>query len=240
VQKRSDSVTSLMSTGRIFLVRLLLCLLVPATLISRARGDEPATPAPEAAPAKPADGSGNSLDFDLFGDKKPPAPGVNLSLPPTTAPKPDSLMLAKQVKKRRLMLQLHQGFGFATLALLAATCVIGQLAYNDQFGGGTYTGKYLPYHEGLAYTSTATFAVTGLLGLIAPTPYKKPLKLDAALLHKVMMGVATAGFLAQIALGFATAAGGGQLFQRDLAIAHLTTGYVTFAAMTAGYLAFVF
>jgi hypothetical protein len=229
-----------MSMGRIFLVRLLLCLLVPATLISRARGDEPApaTPAPAAAPA---DGSSNSLDFDLFGDKKPPAPGVNLSLPPATAPKPDSLLLAKQVKKRRLMLQLHQGFGFATLALLAATCVLGQLEYDDKFTrSGTDTGRYLTAHESLAYASTATFATTGLLGLLAPTPYKKPLKLDAALLHKVMMGIATAGFLAELALGFATAAGGGELFQRDLAITHLATGYVTFGAMTAGYLAFVF
>lgn len=227
--------------ARSFALRSSLFALSLLLGVAHARAD--AAPAHGSSPATPASGAkqgDNSLDFDLLGDQKPTPPGANLSLPASSHPKPDSLMLEKQVRKRRLMLQLHQGFGFATLALVAATCVLGQLSYIDMFGGGTYTKEFLPYHETLAWASTATFATTGLLGVLAPTPYKKPLRLDAALLHKVMMGLATAGFVAQIALGFATASKGGELVQRDLALAHLVTGYGIFAAMATGYLAFVF
>jgi hypothetical protein len=188
---------------------------------------------------------GGSLDFDLFGDQKKPAaaapgaPGANLSTGPG-APVRDPAEVARLAHRRRIMLQLHQGFGFATLALLATTCIIGQLNYIDKYGGGDFTEKYQTPHLVLAMTTTATFATTGLLALTAPTPYKKPLKADAALLHKVMMGIATAGMAAQLTLGFLTASKGGELYQRDLALTHLVTGYVTFAAMATGYLAFVF
>jgi hypothetical protein len=192
---------------------------------------------PAPTPPPPAKGA---LDFDLFGDQKPATPpGANLG-PQLTPGGRDPVLIEKQVKRRRRMLQMHQGFGFATLVLLAATCVIGQLNYVDKYGGGDFTEKYQYPHLGLAMAATVSFAATGILGLAAPTPYKKPLKADKALLHKVMMGIATAGMATQLALGFATAAKGGELFQRDLALTHLVTGYVTFAAMTTGYLAFVF
>jgi hypothetical protein len=216
-----------------------------------ARADEPVAPAeipspsstpqqaptPPPSPTPPKDGA--SLDFDLFNDANAKKPeGAKL---PSSAQLPgDKAHFEKLVHRRRRMLQLHQGFGFATLVLVAATCVLGQLNYIDEFGGGNYTQKYMTPHLVLASASAATFATTGLLALIAPTPYKKPLKADAALLHKVMMGIATAGMVAQFALGIASAKNGGELFQRDLALTHLVTGYVTFASMATGYLAFVF
>jgi hypothetical protein len=210
----------------------------PAAATPAAATPAPATPAPAAAPAaaaKPPEHNGASLDFDLFGDQK-----AQPSHPTTTAQSKDPAVLERQVRRRRTVLQLHQGFGFATLALLAATCVIGQLNYIDKYGGGNFTDRYQTPHLALAMASTGTFAVTGLLGLFAPNPYKKPIRADAALAHKILMGFATAGMAAQVALGFVTAAKGGELFQRDLALTHLVTGYATFATMTAGYLAFVF
>ena len=228
--------------------RSITACLVSATLLcgSVTRADEPPPPPPASPPAKPPTATGNppakdgaSLDFDLFGDsKKPAAPGLDLS--PGAVPTRDPAVIERLVHRRRRMLQVHQGFGFATLILLAATCVIGQLNYVDKYGGGDFTEKYQTPHLALALASTASFATTGLLALFAPTPYKKPIRADAALLHKVMMCIATAGMAAQLALGFATAAKGGELLQRDLALTHLVTGYVTFAAMTTGYLAFVF
>jgi len=204
-----------------------------------ARGEPDTGTPPSAEPAKPAPASSKSpgaLDFDLFGDQqKATPPGAQLTQQPA-----ESAALERSVKKRRLMLQLHQGFGFATLALTAATVIIGQLNYVDKYGGGDFTEKYQTPHLSLAMISTAAFATTGLLALFAPTPYKKPIKADAALVHKVMMGIATAGMVTQIALGFTTNTKGGELIQRNLATAHLVTGYVTFASMAAGYLAWVF
>ncbi len=227
----------------------LRCLVLPLALVAAvvtvvlapraARAAPPASGAPSSTPdgGTPAPRSG-ALDFDLFGDApKPTAPGAQLA---AAAKGVDPLVIAQQVRTRRRMLQLHQGFGFATLALLAATVVIGQLNYIDKYGGGDFTERYQTPHLGLALASTATFATTGILGLAAPTPYKKPIRADAALLHKVMMGLATAGMVTQLALGFVTAAKGGDLIQRDLALGHLVAGYATFAAMATGYLAFVF
>ncbi len=203
----------------------------------------PSTPVAPSPPAKP----GDSLDFDLFGEPASAKGGATGAAAATGATLPsgkqvtrDPLVIARQVKKRRLMLQLHQGFGFATLAVFAATIVVGQLNYIDKFGGGDYTDRYDRPHLGLAATTTALFATDGILALAAPNPYPKPIRVDAALLHKVMMGIATAGMLTEIALGFVSESKAGELQQRDLALGHLVNGYVTFAAMATGYLAYVF
>jgi hypothetical protein len=244
-----------------FLVTALL-LLAPLG-VTRAE-DAPANGKPTAEPAptdgkpsdgkpsdgkpsdgKPSDGkpaaSPGSLDFDLFGDKPAEkAPATGAALPASGAVARDPLVVARQVKRRRLILQLHQGFGFATLISFAATIVVGQLNYIDKFGGGDYTSRYEYPHLGLAATTTALFATDAILGLAAPNPYPKKIKADAALLHKVMMGLATAGMAAEIALGFVSGTKGGELMERDLALGHLVNGYVTFAAMATGYLAYVF
>lgn len=232
---------------------LVATLLVISPVLAKAQ-PSPA-PAPQAAPAetsgqvkpeapaqdaKPAAPKGDSLDFDLFGDQPKPAqpgtaPGLNLAAPTVEAQK-----IERSVHTRRRMLQLHQGFGFATLGLLAVTLVIGQLNYVDKYGGGDYTEKYQVPHLALALGTAAFFATDGILAVAAPTPYKKTIRADAALLHKVMMSIATAGMVTQLALGFVTAAKGGDLIQRDLALGHMVVGYATFASMLTGYLSYVF
>jgi hypothetical protein len=180
------------------------------------------------------------MDFDLFGDDKnkaatTAAPGVK-NLKGGT----DLATLEKMVKRRRIVLQLHQGFGFATLIALAATVVLGQLNYVDKYGGGNYTNRYDTPHYGLAITSTVLFATDAGLALFAPTPYKKPIKADAALAHKILMGLASVGFLTDIVLGPISVADKGHLNQKNFAIGHLATGYATFACMLGGYLSYVF
>jgi hypothetical protein len=185
-----------------------------------------AAPAPQTAPAeaKAAD------DFDL--------------LPPEA--KPDAATQARDAETqrslstRRTMLQLHQLGGFATLAALGTTVVLGQLNYSDKYGGGGDTGRYITPHSIAAYSAAGIFAATGLLALFAPSPFEKQLRLDTATLHKASMAVATAGMVTEVVLGIVTASREGKLSQRDLAMAHQIIGYTTLAATTTGFVVLFF
>jgi len=181
------------------------------------------TPAP-----KPPD---TSLDFDLLGDATPKVSAAEAAR---------QLEIENQVKLRRGMLLWHQALGIATWVGLGATEVVGQLELSDKYGGGGDSGRYLVPHEALALTTAALFAAVGTLGLLAPTPYKRPFKLDTTTLHKIAMSVATAGMLAQVALGFLAASREGQLDQRTFAAAHQISGYVTLGAMSVGAVVLVF
>ncbi len=137
--------------------------------------------------------------------------------------------------RRRSMLKVHQGLGIATVATLAATSVVGQLDFNDRFRGGGDTGQYHTAHKALAYGSAALFTTAGLLAVLAPEPYaKKGGRADTATVHKWAMGVATAGMVAQIALGIAARGKAGTTQERDLAAAHQIIGYTTLGATTVG------
>jgi hypothetical protein len=198
-----------------------------ALLISIAAGSAAAQETPPAAPqSKPEQGN----NFDLLAPEKPP----------------DAAALARQadlsgaLSRRRDLLRLHQLGGFATIAALAATVVVGQLNYADKYGGGGDTGRYRTAHQVLAYGTSGIFAATGILALLAPSPFEKPLRLDTATLHKVSMLVATAGMASQIVLGIVTSRSEGKISQRDFALAHQVIGYTTLAATTAGFLVFTF
>src|SRR2546425_1139752 len=141
----------------------------------------------------------------------------------------------KQAQEVAVKLQLHQVGGLLTLASLGATVIFGQLNYNDLYGGGGSTRRWYDWHRYSALTSAALFAGTGALALFAPSPLEKRLRLDTAMLHRIAMGVATAGLATQIVLGFVTAGKGGSLSQRDFALAHQIVGYSTFGATAVGF-----
>jgi hypothetical protein len=174
---------------------------------------------------------------------KPPDDDFNLLTPEK---KPDAAALARQariqseISRRRTLLRLHQIGGYATLATVTAAVVLGQLNYNDKYGGGGDVGTYRTPHQLVAYTAAGVFAATGILAVIAPNPFDKPLRLDTATLHKASMIVATAGMATQIVLGIMTAGKEGKIAQRDFALAHQIVGYTTLAATTAGFLVLTF
>jgi hypothetical protein len=227
-------------SSRAVAVGLALALLAVQTRVVRAEeppAAPPSTPAPAAtstppaAPAQQTPSGGGDLDFNFFEDKKDPNAELAAKL------KADAL--DRQVRTRRKALTAHQAFGITTLGLLAVTLVLGTLNYYDKFGGGDYTLRYNTAHLAFSVGTSATFLTTGVLGLAAPQPYKKPIKADAALFHKVMMGIASACFVANLILGPISSSREGKLDQRDFAGAHLGIGYGAFAAMTAGWMAFV-
>ena len=203
----------------------------PAILALAALSSATAASADPTAPREsPAPSSASGLDFNLLGDTPPKAPAAAAR---------DRAFEAK-VHRRRQMLQWHQGLGLATLVALAATCVIGQLNYQDKYGRGPDDSRYYSAHLGLGVGTTALFATTGMLALLAPNPYPKPVRFDTALVHKLSMALATAGMVAQVVLGPIVAAREGKLDQKDWALAHLVTGYSTFGFMATGVVAYVF
>lgn len=208
------------------LARAVASPLPPVTLQLALRDSAQGTP-PPAPPAKP---SKNDDDFDL--------------LPPEKAP--DEAALARQAELtrslslRRDLLRLHVLGGFATVGSMAATVIVGQLNYNDKYGGGHDTGKYHFAHQVLAYGTSGIFAATGLLALFAPSPFEKQLRLDTSTLHKVSMLVATGAIAAQIVLGIVTARSQGSISQRDFALAHQIIGYATLAATATGFVVLAF
>lgn len=198
------------------LLALLTLLAGPAA----AEGPGPA-PAPDLAPSAPA-APPPGLDFDLLE-------------PTLAAPAAVDPAFARAVERRRTMLGLHQALGVATVASLAATSVVGQLQFDDRFRGGGDTGRWKVPHRALVITSSALFVSAGLLGVLAPEPYaKRGGRADTATLHKVAMGVATAGMVAQVVLGIAARGKAGTTRERDLAVAHQILGYSTLGAATVG------
>jgi hypothetical protein len=197
--------------------------------------------------AQPVPDGGAPPDGAPTVEQKEKKAGDEFSFELTPAPaKPNLLDEAKQrklesrVKIRRAMLTTHQALGFITLGLLAVTNILGTFLYVDKYGGGTDTATLYPWHEGFAIATTLTFTGAALSALFAPNPYPKPIKLDAALLHKVSMGFAAACFIAQIVMGPVIAHYEGSLIQRDLALAHLVIGWASAGFMTVGTLAYVF
>ena len=160
-------------------------------------------------------------------------------LPPAAAPSPAEAArreaLERDLQTRRKMLQLHQLGGMLTLATLGATVIFGELNYIDKYGGGGDTGRWYEWHRWSAFTSAALFAGTGALAVFAPSPLEKKMRLDTAMLHRIAMGVATAGMVTQIVLGFVTASKGGSISQRDFALAHQIVGFTTFGATAVGF-----
>jgi hypothetical protein len=220
------------------------------TPASPAEDEEQAAPTPmQAEPKQPAEGAGDapkqqppaqqqgtapsagdssSLDFDLL---EPAETAAAAQVDPE---------LEKKVSRRRTMLKLHQGLGFALTASLLATTVVGQLQYNDSFRGGGDDRNLLGLHRGLAIGTSAIFATVGLLGLLAPEPFEKHFQWDTITVHKMFMIAATLGMLSQVVLGILSTHHYGNLSERDYAFAHQVVGYTTLGLVSGGVVTLFF
>jgi hypothetical protein len=198
-------------------------------------GDEDAPPTVErSAPAEPGEGearrpaeSSGDMDFNL--------------LPQKSQENDEATAIGRRIRVRRTMLQVHQGFGIATAALMAGTVITGQLNYSDRFGGGGSTGQYELWHDTFEAATVVSFATAGLLAVFAPTPFEhKSSGVDTVTVHKYSMLISTIGMAAEVPLGIWTVTREGYTNQGTLALTHLVIGYVTAAALTAGATALFF
>jgi hypothetical protein len=193
------------------------------------------TPIPSAAPAPSQSDQPAGLDFQFF------EPDAGASAGADSAAK--SADLSEQSRKRRHRLETHQFLGLTTWAFMAASCIIGQLNYNDLYGGGSGRGSYMLPHQLLVYSTTGLFTATGIYALLAPQPYNKPLKFDTGLVHRIAAIGATAGMVAQVVLGFITARtadAGNPSGLHEMAKIHDVVGWTTFGFMTAAGAAWIF
>ncbi len=196
----------------------------PATVERSAPAPEPG----EGEARRPAaDSSGGDMDFNL--------------LPQKAGESAEAAAVERKVHTRRTMLQVHQGFGIATAALMAATVVSGQMNYSDRFGGGGGSGQYEIWHDSFEAATVVSFTTAGFLAVLAPTPFEhKSDGIDTVTIHKYSMLVATIGMAAEVPLGIWTVTREGYVNQGTLALTHLVIGYVTAAALTAGASALFF
>ena len=188
--------------------------------------DKKAPPSEEKVPVEkvPTATEEPTLDFNLLEDTK--------AIPVVTGD--EALKIEKASLRRRQMLTLHQGLGFAMLGSLALTEVVGQLNLDDKFLGGGDKGTWQALHVGLATGTLALFATVGMLGVFAPNPYPKKLTFDTATVHKTCMAIATVGMVTQIVLGIMSASAEGKVSQRNLATLHQVVGYTTLGATALG------
>jgi hypothetical protein len=169
-----------------------------------------------------------------------PPPPVIVTIPPPVDPA-QLARLQKKVKLARRLMPWHRALGLTTLALLTASNILGTLAYYDKYDArGSDYGQFTPWHEGVSFAATASFAATGVLALIAPNPFREPLTLDRAGIHKLAMALAALGFVVELVLGPIASASDGKLFQRGVAVGHVVTGWATLGFMSAGVLSCVF
>ena len=193
----------------------------------------PSGPLPIPAPAlsdKPA-----GLDFEFFGpeDASTSGPDSDAKVAKTSA--------LSQTRRHRL--GIHQFLGLTTWAFMGASCIVGQLNYNDLYGGGSGRGNYQLPHRLLVYSTAGLFTATGIYSLLAPQPYKKPLKFDSGLVHRIAAIGATAGMVAEVVLGFITARtadSGNSSGIKQMATIHDAVGWTTFGFMTAAGTAWLF
>jgi len=195
----------------------------------------PAEPVEETEAPKPAkDASDLSFNFFAAGGGGEEPSGTHLDLNPE--------QVAAKGETRRWMLKTHQTLGIATWFLLGSAVVVGQLNYNQLYGGGG-SNKWQTPHRWLVLSASAAFVATAAFAIFAPKPYARPLRFDTSLVHRLAAAGATLGMLTEVILGITTtnrANVGNQRNLRTLAQAHQIIGYSTFGLLTLAGTVWIF
>jgi hypothetical protein len=200
---------------------------------------EPGAGLPMRDPAKagPPPAGDGTMDFDFFKDE---GKAANTD---SGSPQPDSSDVAAKASRRRWMLKVHQTLGITTWALMAATVTVGQLNYNQLYGGGGGSTKWQGPHKALIVSTSLAFAATGAFAIFAPDPYERPKKLDTGMVHRIAVIGATLGMITEAVLGIVTsrrADAGNPRSLKTLARAHQAVGYTTFGLLTVAGTVWVF
>jgi hypothetical protein len=137
------------------------------------------------------------------------------------------------------MLLAHQALGFLTVSLSGFGQLFRQLDYLDRYGGDD-TRRWESLQLGLLVAGAAVLAATALLGAAAPNPYPKPIRADTALVHKISMTAGAAATAGELVLDSLAVAHDQGADARALALSALVVGYVAYALLATGWIAYFF
>ena len=146
----------------------------------------------------------------------------------------------KEMKLRRTMLTIHEIGGFTTLAAMIATCIVGQMAYNQ------YPNRISPGLGGLKNNLAAAteflYFGTASLAIFTPPPLVRRKEWSSVSTHKLLATIHFTGMIVTPIL--ASYIGGerrpGSTISRNAETAHMISGYTTTAAFAAAMMVIVF
>lgn len=141
---------------------------------------------------------------------------------------------------RRTMLTMHQIGGFASWALMVASCYTGQRVLNgDRSISGT--------HSALVKTTIGVYSATGLLAILSPPPLIRRDETSTTSIHKTLAWIHVAGMILTPIIGgmvwhfTGNRQTGRVLVQNDSeARFHQISAYATTAVFTAAMIVMTF
>ena len=133
----------------------------------------------------------------------------------------------KEMGLRRTFLSLHQLGGFATLACMTATVVLGWKTYN-----GADLGQL---HRAMAWTTIGAYATTASLAVFTPPPLIRRKQWNTISTHKLLATLHLTGMVITPYLGWQVADG-----KRELAKIHMMSALATTALFGAAMLVVTF
>ncbi len=149
-----------------------------------------------------------------------------------------------ELSLRRTMLTAHQIGGFATLALMVPTLILGQRNiqnWNDANAGIRPLDRQLnrTHHE-IAMITFGTYMATGALAILAPPPLVRRDDWSTVTIHKTLAWVHFTGMVATPILAALAAHAPTLSEARNLRTAHEIAAYTTAAALAASFLVITF
>ena len=143
----------------------------------------------------------------------------------------------KEIKLRRTLLTWHEVAGSATLLAMIATCIVGQMAYNESNHISHGLGDL---KSSLGWTTELMYFSTASLALFTPPPLVRHDKWNSVSTHKLLAAVHFTGMILTPILASQIGNEGRGQISRKVETVHMVSGYATTATFAAAMLVIVF
>lgn len=143
----------------------------------------------------------------------------------------------KEIKLRRTLLTWHEVAGSATLLAMIATCIVGQMAYNNSNHINSDLGDL---KSSLGWATELMYFSTASLALFTPPPLVRHDKWNSISTHKLLATIHFTGMILTPILASQIGNEDGGRISRKVETAHMISGYATTATFAAAMMVIVF